>query len=343
MEVNTPKISICCLTYNHEKYVRQTLEGFIKQKTEEPFEILIHDDASTDGTVEIIEEYRKRYPNLIFPIYQSENQYQKGKKMNYEFQFVNARGTYIAMCEGDDYWTDEYKLQRQYEIMENHLECSVCTHMVSWIQESGEMLDKTFPPYALPEGILTPRQYMEMEVGNIEWMFQTSSYFFRTSDILEQWREKPSYMMKSMVGDLPMMLHLITKGMIYYLPRRMSCYRLASSSSVTQYAFVQKERQTKYFKNQILCMKEYNSYTGGKYSEEIERYCKHYEFSIYLNQRNFRAMMQLSYQENWRKLSRARRAYYRVLAIFPWLHGLGDGYNWCVRKGLEAKERKKHK
>lgn len=343
MEDRSPKVTICCLAFNHQSYIRKTLDGFLSQKTTFPFEILVHDDASTDHTPEIIREYQEQHPDIIFPVYQTENQYQKGKKLNYEFQFVKARGKYIAMCEGDDYWTDEYKLQKQFEALEAHPECSVCTHKVVWIQESGEEIGKTFPPYPLKEGVISPKRYMEMEVGNIEWTFQTSSYFFRTSYILEQWEEKPEYMMKSMVGDLPMMLHLITKGSIYYIPEKMSCYRLASSSSVTQYAFVQKERQTRYFKNQIESMKAYDAYTKGIYAEEIEKYCRHYEFSVYLNQRNFKGMMQKSYRENWKKLSSLRRGYYRGLAVFPWLHFLGDCYNAYVEKRRASKERKSGK
>ena len=106
-------VSICCLAYNHEKYIRKTLEGFVNQKTNFNYEILIHDDCSTDNTVNIVEEYRKKYPKLIKPIYQKENQHSKGIKISNVYQFPRAQGKYIAMCEGDDYWTDMNKLQKQ--------------------------------------------------------------------------------------------------------------------------------------------------------------------------------------------------------------------------------------
>ena len=85
------------------------------QKTDFPFEILIHDDASTDGTADIIREYEAKYPDIIKPIYQTENQYSKGIKVSQVYQFPRAKGKYIALCEGDDYWTDPYKLQKQVD------------------------------------------------------------------------------------------------------------------------------------------------------------------------------------------------------------------------------------
>ena len=125
MEHNDIMVSIVCNTYNHEKYVKDALEGFISQKTNFPIEILVMDDASTDGTADIIREYEKKYPELIKPIYQTINQYSQGLapgKQNRD----RAIGKYIAMCEGDDYWIDEYKLQKQVDYMESHPECTFC-------------------------------------------------------------------------------------------------------------------------------------------------------------------------------------------------------------------------
>lgn len=96
-------VSICCITYNHEKYISEALESFLMQKTSFKYEILIHDDASTDNTAKIIREYEKKFPEIIKPIYQIENQYSKGNKINLVYNFPRAKGKYIAICEGDDY------------------------------------------------------------------------------------------------------------------------------------------------------------------------------------------------------------------------------------------------
>src|SRR5665648_1210229 len=99
-----PLISICCITYNHEKYISEAIESLLKQETNFPFEIIIHDDASTDNTAKIIREFEKKYPDIIKPIYQKENQHSKGKKVAFECVFPNVNGRFLAVCEGDDYW-----------------------------------------------------------------------------------------------------------------------------------------------------------------------------------------------------------------------------------------------
>jgi glycosyltransferase involved in cell wall biosynthesis len=123
-----PVVSICCTTYNHERFIGQALDGFLMQRTSFPFEIIIHDDCSTDGTADIIREYQDRHPDLINAILQTENQYSKGTKIYATYVWPKATGQYIAMCEGDDYWTDPLKLQKQVDFLEAHPECSMCFH-----------------------------------------------------------------------------------------------------------------------------------------------------------------------------------------------------------------------
>lgn len=112
-----PLLSICCIAYNHEKYIEDALAGFLIQETDFPIEILVHDDASTDNTANIIRDYEARYPNIIKPIYQTENQFSLGRRMNAEFNFTRAMGDYLAICEGDDYWVDIRKLQKQVDYL----------------------------------------------------------------------------------------------------------------------------------------------------------------------------------------------------------------------------------
>ncbi|WP_413531700.1 glycosyltransferase [Empedobacter brevis] len=121
--VNKITVSICCITYNHELFIEQCIEGFLIQKCNFNFEVLIHDDASTDSTQKIIKEYQKKYPEIIKPIFQTENQYSKDVGgINARYNFSRAKGKYIALCEGDDYWTDPLKLQRQVDFLEENEE-----------------------------------------------------------------------------------------------------------------------------------------------------------------------------------------------------------------------------
>ena len=114
-----PTLSIICLTYNHAPFIRKTLESFLQQETDFPFEVIVHDDASTDATAAIIAEYAARYPGIVKPIYQQQNQFSLGVPFSTRL-FARAAGRYIAYCEGDDYWTDPRKLQIQVDFLERH-------------------------------------------------------------------------------------------------------------------------------------------------------------------------------------------------------------------------------
>lgn len=114
-----PLLSIICPAYNQVAYIAQTLDGFLAQRTDFAFEILVNDDASTDGTAAIIQAYAEQYPQIIKPILHQQNQYQLGRWC-FPALFDRALGKYIAYCEGDDYWVDPHKLQRQVEFLERH-------------------------------------------------------------------------------------------------------------------------------------------------------------------------------------------------------------------------------
>ena len=146
MSDSSPVVSICCLTYNHAKFVRQCMDGFLMQKTDFGVEILVHDDASTDGTDDILREYEERYPDKVFPLYEEQNKFSQGYRgrMDIEFNYSRARGKYIAYCEGDDYWTDPLKLQKQVEFMESHPEYSVCFHRCQRYDEKSGKYDKRY-------------------------------------------------------------------------------------------------------------------------------------------------------------------------------------------------------
>ncbi|MDO9390504.1 MAG: glycosyltransferase [bacterium] len=126
----SPLVSIVCTTYNQIKYIKKAIDGFLMQQTDFPVEIVIHDDASTDGTDRIIREYAGKYPELIFPIFQTENQFARGNGLVAIKAFGAARGKYIALCEGDDYWTDRHKLQKQVDFLESNPDYSICFHRV---------------------------------------------------------------------------------------------------------------------------------------------------------------------------------------------------------------------
>lgn len=151
-------VSIRCAVYNHEKYIRDCLDGFVMQKTNFRFEAIVHDDASTDNTASIIKEYAEKYPDIIKPIYETENQYSKHDGSIRRIMDVEMRGKYIAMCEGDDYWTDPLKLQKQVDFMENNLEVGLCcSKSVVFVDEDNE--------YKEEKGTLDCEKYSTILLG----------------------------------------------------------------------------------------------------------------------------------------------------------------------------------
>ena len=193
------EVSVICMTYNQEAYVGKMLDGIINQKTNFEYEILIHDDASNDQTPNIIMEYANKYPTIIKPILQKENQYSKGISINAVYNYPRVNGKYIAYCEGDDFWCNHNKLQRQYEEMEKNNECSLCVHDVQSVYQNGNLADVKFPPIQLKPGIISARDYIRMELKDVGWLFQTSSFFIRTDAINRLLKE---YGNPYPVGDL---------------------------------------------------------------------------------------------------------------------------------------------
>ena len=128
MENNEIMVSVLCLAHNHEQYIAQALESFVTQKTDFRFEVLVNDDASTDGTADIIRQYAEKYPDIIVPFYQEKNLFSQGIVIYDKVFYPVARGKYFASIEGDDYWCDPMKLQLQVDYMEAHPECACCVH-----------------------------------------------------------------------------------------------------------------------------------------------------------------------------------------------------------------------
>jgi len=202
-------VSVCCLTYNHEKYIRQCLDGFVMQQTDFAYEILIHDDASTDSTADIIKEFEALYPRIIKPIYQKENQYSKGVSMSITYNFPRAKGKYIAMCEGDDFWTDSLKLQKQVDFLqenEDYVACGCYTDM----ERYGKLEIKDAP-------------FIEKSFNQIDLIrknpFPTLTTMFRKVDLTDY----NNYNL--IVGDIELFMYLSQFGDFMKLPFKGSVYR----------------------------------------------------------------------------------------------------------------------
>lgn len=214
MDKIVPRVSICCTAYNHVDYIRQCLDGFVMQKTSFPIEVLIHDDASTDGTQDIIREYADKYPDIIIPIYQTVNQYSKGVKVSLIYNYSRAKGKYIALCEGDDYWTDPYKLQKQVDFLESHPNYVMCSHRFDQYYEEERRLEKE-----QDESFHGADYDLKNLIGG-KWLTQTLTVMYRRSALDLQHYE--SY---GMSMDIILFYALLKEGKGYCFPDVMGVYR----------------------------------------------------------------------------------------------------------------------
>ena len=223
-----PLVSISCITYNHAPYIRECLEGFLMQKTNFPFEILIHDDASTDGTADIIREYQAKHPDLIKPILREKNLYSQGVRMMNRFNYERARGKYIALCEGDDFWTDPNKLQVQFDFMETNPDYSMCGCRTSHLNE----IRKTYSLSPLSSWWEPKNQKLLDGLALWSRPFDTVTFFIRKSC----YQEKHDLLMRDSInmpfGDVQLIFHMSHSGRIGIIDKDMATYRINKGSAM---------------------------------------------------------------------------------------------------------------
>lgn len=222
-------VAIRCAVYNHEPYLRDCLEGFVMQKTNFRFVAVVHDDASTDKSADIIREYTEKYPDIFHPIYETENQYSKHdgsltRIMNTAIDAAEAK--YIALCEGDDYWTDPYKLQKQVDFLETHEDFTMCCHGADVVNETQRRIDCACEK-------MTTREYFPDDAFPT-WQIPTASIVFR-KDVVYAYPIKNAK--KFVAGDVVLILKCMHVGRVWGMAEHMSVYRMnlggATSSAET--------------------------------------------------------------------------------------------------------------
>lgn len=215
-------VSVCCTTFNQVNYVSAMLDGILSQETDFGFEVLVHDDASTDGTLEVLLEYEKKDNRVrLFP--EEVNRFSEGVSYMDTILIPSAKGKYIALCEGDDFWCDPHKLQKQVMYMETHPESTLSTHAARMIDgiTGGEL------------GVMgIGRQARDVNAIELmqNWRLPTASFLFRADDARTYSRE---WTFRKPVGDFPRALYLATVGTVNYTPEPMSVYRYGAPASWT--------------------------------------------------------------------------------------------------------------
>lgn len=244
-----PLVSIGCITYNHEKFISQTLEGFLMQKTNFPVEIFINDDCSTDKTPEILRAYEKKYPGIFQITYQTENQLSKGVKPLSQLILPRIRGKFVALCEGDDYWTDPLKLQKQADFLLQNPEYALCFHPAKIVDENNEEIESVFFKH-LREKDYTVEEILET------WSIPTASSMFRAD--IAPYITQMSKTKRYFYGDTPMFLTILQHGKAHCMGETMSVYRVHKGG-------VSKEKTPRKFNRVYSDYKKIKDDFGGKY------------------------------------------------------------------------------
>ena len=258
---NDVEVSVICNAYNHGKYIRDALNGFVMQKTDFRFEILIHDDASTDNTADIIREFEAEYPDKIKPIYQTENQYSKNVWITDVYQLRRSKGKYIAICEGDDYWTDPDKLQKQYDALEAHPEIDICVHASTLVNASDGSVSGTVEHGS--EVTVIPAQNVIEGGGDF---VSTNSIFVRREILTDR---------RKFVDVCPLdytyQISGALRGGMLYLPDNMSAYRVSVPGSWSVSNNKNRRGNLAFVKELMAGLKQLDTDTDKKYHGIISK------------------------------------------------------------------------
>lgn len=223
------QVTILCITYNHGPYIRNTLDHFVNQRVNFSYEILIHDDASTDGTAEIIREYAEKYPNMFVPILQTKNQYSQAVPILARL-YPKCRGKYVAICEGDDYWPDLDKLQKQFDFLESHPEHSGVAGVTHFFDDDDRVTREPMPAPDYAGKDAGEWEYLNVPSANIA----SNTLMMRSSVV-----HNPSFLRANeespRVGDILLMLKTFEDGKLYVMPDIFQFHRDQSRENASNY------------------------------------------------------------------------------------------------------------
>ena len=267
-----PKVSVCLITYKHEAYLETCLESIITQQINFPIEILIGEDHSPDQTASIVEKYALQYPHLIKAYIRPKN---VGSKINFVHCFLECRGEYIVHIEGDDYWTDTQKLQRQVDFLDQNPQASACFHNATIIYEDGSGRN--------PEIINPPNQKKWIQSG--DFLVEKETWFMATASVMM--RKKlvktlPEWFLDSKSGDIPLYVILAEQGEIAYLENNMSVYRKNEGGL----SYTDSTSSELFLKNRIFMYARINEHTKFKFDPQIRQILFEYKLMLINSSKN---------------------------------------------------------
>jgi len=260
--METPLVSISLVAFNQGDYIREAIESCLMQKTNFAYEIIVHDDASSDKTPQIILEYANKYPEKIIPIIQTENQYSKGVEIIAKFIVPKAKGKYIAFVEADDYWIDPKKLQRQIDFLESHPDFSMCFTATKHIYPGTSKIPR-IKRYRNNDSTCPPKDVI-VRGGSLLDMISAVSKRSIFNNI-------PDWYYYRHLWDVSIPLLSLLEGKIHYQNEVTSIYRVNSPGSWTQNTAKNYEKRKKYIKNSIRITDGFDEETGYKYHKFVNK------------------------------------------------------------------------
>lgn len=304
-----PLVSVLLISYNEEKYISKAIESILKQKTTFKFEIICHDDASTDGTQIVIQEYYRKYPEIIVPLLQKSNKMQKGHQIVMEYCYPLVRGKYIAYCDGDDYWSNDEKLQIQVEFLENNPEYSMCLHDFSFLYEKKDKMKRSACGKRERDISIN-----ELIIWNYKKIPQLGAAVFRTNLA----KNRPDLFAKigggenslRPISDLPLYIYLGLNGRVKYIPIVMTVWRRRVSGTWANGA--KKENIINFNYEKIEFFEKLNTYSCERYEDSINAAIGKCKFDNAWFKRNYREAKHFLKYSN---VSYARRV---VVIAFAW-------------------------
>ncbi|NLI21835.1 MAG: glycosyltransferase [Clostridiales bacterium] len=267
-----PLVSICCVTYNHAGTIAETLEGFLAQQADVSVEILVHDDASDDGTEAILRDYAQRYPDVVKPLFETENQYRKGTAMDATFNFPRVTGAYIALCEGDDLWVDPHKLRRQIDCLNAHPGCTFCFTNGTVRDGGGRIPDRPFIPFYPEEAAHYAPETREYDLGALTRLtfIPTASFLFPREALTRIPRDL--LLAPCPTGDLRLKLLLTAAGRAVYLHAFTCVYRQNAASSVMARWGAEPPAKTRERCRQVIAMLEnVDAFSHRRWHADVRR------------------------------------------------------------------------
>lgn len=292
-EVNNPNpiVSVCMVTYNHDHWIGQSIEGVLKQRTNFAFELVISDDCSTDSTPEIIKRYVGKYPTLIRPRFNEKN---VGLAINFSDSLTNCRGKYIAICEGDDFWTDPFKLQKQVDFLDNNQDCIIVSHNYSILNESMNQLDQNNKFH--DDFRYNQEKYL------LDWVTQPLTCMFRNF-----FKDYTLLNKEDIFCDVILFYELLKHGDGYFMNSNMATFRVHQSALSSGLS------RGQWLRNHVIMFD--HLYKSNKRDDLLLKLSRNYCLSLYIYEIQNKRSMNNDFKPLREYLKRTRRFQSRIFTL----------------------------